>query len=297
MVHEKWQERPRHESRTNYVRRYFHWFEESRHRSIDISRACSDFSKNHQAKTFGRAMGRSRGVWDAIAFGDDDSEQDGAAGVGTRGTELGEEAAKDSGEPFEHDDKTTAQQPDLEEAQDENQETEVRTYVEDDRVMFEDVSEHGEEDAAMEYSPTSPADSMRDVAEANNNHSMDSPQEQPRSRLRRMRFDTSTPDSSGDRPGKARRSDDEMETALNHVSELRSQIADELRHEDQRILMMIIKGVDVSEIFSPPRVASMVVRTGFTAGTSMALKTGWDFPNQSTDVSPLRRSCERSHGC
>ena len=84
-----------------------------------------------------------------FAFGGDDSEQDCAVGVGTGGTELGEEAAKDSGEPFEHDDKTTAQQPDLEEAQDENQEPEVRTYVEDDRVMFEDVSEHGAEDASI----------------------------------------------------------------------------------------------------------------------------------------------------
>ena len=180
-----------------------------------------------------------------LAFGDDGTEPNNSAGVGIVCTEHGEEAAKESGEPFEHNDKTTAQQPDLEKARVENQEPEVETYVEDDRVMFEDVSDHGGEDAAIEYSPTSPADSMRDVAEAANDHSMDSPQEKPRLRLRRMRFDISTPDSSGDRPGKARRSDDEMETALNHVSELRSQIADELRHEDQRILMMIIKGVDV----------------------------------------------------
>ena len=146
-------------------------------------------------------------------------------------------------EPFEHNDKTTAQQPDLEEARVENQEPEVRTYVDDDRVMFEDVSEHGEEDAAIEYSPTSPADSRRDGAEATNDHSMDFPQEQPRSRPRRMRFDISTPDSAGSRPGKVqvrRPDDDEMETALNHVSELRSQIADDLRQEDQRILMMIV---------------------------------------------------------
>ena len=51
----------------------------------------------------------------------------------------------------------------------------------------------------------------------------------------------------------------------------------ELSDEDKKIIAMVIRGVDVTEVFSPPRVATACAKLGMTPGSSMDLTTGWDF--------------------
>ena len=46
---------------------------------------------------------------------------------------------------------------------------------------------------------------------------------------------------------------------------------------DRRILSAAILGVDLTEVFSPERIAKVARQFGLTAGTSMDLTTGWDF--------------------
>ena len=137
-----------------------------------------------------------------------------------------------------------------------------------------------------QYAPTSPASSagMRpdddDMAERQPETLNDSPPPPSRRRLRPLRSPAVEPGSSS--PGsesspatKAARTDDQE--MLNQVSTLRNEVREARKKEDQRMLMMIMKGVDLSEVYSPPRVAAMAQRLGFVAGTSMDLKTGWDF--------------------
>ena len=46
---------------------------------------------------------------------------------------------------------------------------------------------------------------------------------------------------------------------------------------DRKIIAAAILGVDITEVYSPERVAQVAKRYGLTAGTSMDLTTGWDF--------------------
>ena len=51
----------------------------------------------------------------------------------------------------------------------------------------------------------------------------------------------------------------------------------ERNRTDQKILTRMLKRVDVTEIFSPPRIAAMCARMGLVGGKSMDLATGYDF--------------------
>ena len=46
---------------------------------------------------------------------------------------------------------------------------------------------------------------------------------------------------------------------------------------DRRILSSVILGVDITEVYSPERVAKVAKKFGLVAGSSMDLTNGWDF--------------------
>ena len=50
-----------------------------------------------------------------------------------------------------------------------------------------------------------------------------------------------------------------------------------LSADDRRILSSVILGVDITEVFSPARVAQVAKKFGLLAGSSMDLTDGWDF--------------------
>ena len=52
---------------------------------------------------------------------------------------------------------------------------------------------------------------------------------------------------------------------------------DSLTPEDRRIASLAILGVDVTELFSPERVASVAAKFGLVQGSSFYLTNGWDF--------------------
>ena len=51
--------------------------------------------------------------------------------------------------------------------------------------------------------------------------------------------------------------------------------------------------VDVSEVFSPPRVSSEAAKFGLVAGDAMDLTTGWDFTRQDHQMEAERRIDEQ----
>ena len=51
--------------------------------------------------------------------------------------------------------------------------------------------------------------------------------------------------------------------------------------DDKRILTAAISGVDITEIYSPVRVAAVAAKFGLTPGTSFDLTNGWDFSKDS----------------
>ena len=70
-----------------------------------------------------------------------------------------------------------------------------------------------------------------------------------------------SPDSQPDT--KLRTPDDEM---LDHMTEI-----------DRNILAAEILGLDITEVYSPERVAKVAQRFGLRAGSSLDLTNGWDF--------------------
>ena len=54
---------------------------------------------------------------------------------------------------------------------------------------------------------------------------------------------------------------------------------------DRKIVAAAILGVDITEVYSPERVAQVAKRYGLTAGTSMDLTTGWDFNREDHKIS------------
>ena len=86
------------------------------------------------------------------------------------------------------------------------------------------------------------------------------------------RFNISTPDQDmeedkGDAT-KARRlnMDDEDMSSLQHMSEI-----------DRKIIASVILGVDITEVYSPERIAKVAREFGLNPGSSMDLTNGWDF--------------------
>lgn len=71
--------------------------------------------------------------------------------------------------------------------------------------------------------------------------------------------------------------DPEYMNLINDIKDLEATLSIERRNENQKIVMMIAAGTDVTEAFSPPRVAEAAKEMGLVPGESMDLKSGWDF--------------------
>ena len=46
------------------------------------------------------------------------------------------------------------------------------------------------------------------------------------------------------------------------------------------ILGKVMSGADVTEVYSPPRIAASCLEAGLVGGSSFDLRTGWDLSNQ-----------------
>ena len=71
-----------------------------------------------------------------------------------------------------------------------------------------------------------------------------------------------------DRPPKIQKNDDDDDMTTDSVV-------------NRRILSAILRGVDITEVYSPVRVAKACRELGLQAGTSFDLTTGWDFSKAS----------------
>ena len=60
--------------------------------------------------------------------------------------------------------------------------------------------------------------------------------------------------------------DDEDMSSLQHMSEV-----------DRKIIASVILGVDITEVYSPERIAKVAREFGLNPGSSMDLTNGWDF--------------------
>ena len=85
---------------------------------------------------------------------------------------------------------------------------------------------------------------------------------------------TQLPDQSGEGANKVQRTGDadmgestELNMLNKELTALRAQIRDEEDKVNRRILMMAINGVDVTEVFSPPRIVEMAVSMGLVGGS------------------------------
>ena len=56
-----------------------------------------------------------------------------------------------------------------------------------------------------------------------------------------------------------------------------TQMEKERSEEDRKILASMLLGVDITEVYSPERIARVAMGFGLVAGSSMDLTNGWDF--------------------
>ena len=64
---------------------------------------------------------------------------------------------------------------------------------------------------------------------------------------------------------------------LSDIKDLEETLSLERIEENRRIIAMMANGNDITEVFSPPRIAETAKEMGLTPGESMDIKTGWDF--------------------
>ena len=83
-------------------------------------------------------------------------------------------------------------------------------------------------------------------------------------------------DAMGDENKQRRVQDDATMSAVNAMGETED-MAEDLDDDDRKILASAILGVDVTEIYSPVRVAAVAAKFGLKQGSSFDLTTGWDF--------------------
>ena len=74
--------------------------------------------------------------------------------------------------------------------------------------------------------------------------------------------------------GESISSDDQPDTKLRQLDE---EMLDSMIEIDRKILAAAILGVDITEVYSPERVANVAQRFGLRAGLSFDLTNGWDF--------------------
>ena len=67
--------------------------------------------------------------------------------------------------------------------------------------------------------------------------------------------------------------DDQPDTKLRKLDE---DMLDSMTETDRKILAAAIPGVDITEVYSPERVAKVAQRFGLKAGSPFVLTNGWD---------------------
>ena len=64
---------------------------------------------------------------------------------------------------------------------------------------------------------------------------------------------------------------------VSSIKELENILSSQRIEESKKIMALIMNGNDVTEIFSPPRIAEAAKDLGLLPGASMDIRTGWDF--------------------
>ena len=76
--------------------------------------------------------------------------------------------------------------------------------------------------------------------------------------------------------------------------EAQMQDVDGMELVDRKIITATILGVDITEVYSPERIAKVAKRYGLVAGSSMDLTTGFDFTKESDKQLAWRRIKEEA---
>ena len=71
--------------------------------------------------------------------------------------------------------------------------------------------------------------------------------------------------------------DKEAATELRTLADVDHDMLDSMNEVDRKILAAAILGVDITEAYSPERVAKVAQKFSLRAGTSIDLTNGWDF--------------------
>ena len=121
------------------------------------------------------------------------------------------------------------------------------------------VSESGEPDRPDQASPSN------DHGNGDQEHGEEAPQPQ----FQRLRHISSSSNAGDD-------------TLLNLMEEMKSRENEisKLIEEDKFMLQKVLLGVDITEIYSRPRVVQMGMSMGLIAGYSFDLRTGWDLSSR-----------------
>ena len=82
-------------------------------------------------------------------------------------------------------------------------------------------------------------------------------------------------------------SDGGVMNLIQEVDECERQM-EQFRDEDKAILSKMIMGVDVTEIYSRPRIVKMAVSMGLVGGNSLDLRTCWDLSNSAQQARALQ---------
>ena len=64
---------------------------------------------------------------------------------------------------------------------------------------------------------------------------------------------------------------------IEDIKKLESTLSKKRMEENNRISMMVATNADITEVFSPPRIAEAAKEMGLNPGESMDLLCGWDF--------------------
>ena len=147
----------------------------------------------------------------------------------------------------------------------------------DDEAMEALRSTAGSENAQNDDQPEADAEmdeetTLEELADSKTERRARTPERPPAVKRRSQAED----DSMGDENKHRRIQDDATMSALNSVGEIED-MSEGLNEEDRKILAAVILGVDVTEIYSPVRVAAMAEKFGMKPGSSFDLTTGWDF--------------------
>ena len=80
---------------------------------------------------------------------------------------------------------------------------------------------------------------------------------------------------------------------LEDIKELENSLSHGRMEENRRIIMMVVKNADITEVFSPPRIAEAAREMGLLPGESMDLLTGWDFSKSADRQRAIRQIREQ----